>query len=55
MDKSKSALPWQDYALVEQAKVDRNRIAHDGVLFSKADCLKYVGAVEAELKAWGIV
>ena len=33
----------------------RNKVAHNGHLCSKAMCLRYVEAVEVELRAWGIL
>lgn len=55
MAASQSVLPWQDYDLVNGGKEARNNLAHDAVLTSKTDCLRFIDAVETELKAWGIV
>lgn len=53
--RSRSSLLWQDYGLVFKGKEERNRLAHGAKLARKADCLAYIDAIEAELKAWKIV
>jgi len=55
MAASKAALPWQNYALVDQGKTARNDLAHEAKLADKAQCLKFVDAIELELKAWGVI
>ena len=55
MAASQNALPWQDYDLVNDGRCARNDLAHQAKLSSKADCLRFIEAVESELKAWGIV
>ena len=55
MAASRSNLAWVDYALVDQARVARNRVAHHYEWPDRIDCWKYLDAIEAELKAWQIV
>ena len=55
MAASQNALPWQDYDLVNNGRDARNDLAHQAKLLSKADCLRFIDAVESELKAWSIV
>ena len=55
MAASRNHLPWDNYDLVDQGRNARNRLAHDTVLLSKCDCLKYVDAVESELHMWGVM
>ena len=55
MAASQNALPWQDYDLVDNGRDARNDLAHQAKLLSKADCLRFIDAIESELKAWGIV
>jgi hypothetical protein len=55
MRKSCKTLAWQDYLLVERGRFARNDLAHEAKLASKDDCLKYIAAVGAELKAWKII
>jgi hypothetical protein len=52
---SKTALPWQDYDLVETGKVARNKLAHEAAVLSRADCLRFIGAIERELIAWHLI
>ena len=55
MSSSQSALPWQNYALVDEARNRRNDIAHRREIFERGDCWKYVDAIEVELRKWRIV
>ena len=55
MGASQKLLPWQNYDLVDNGRVARNDLAHEAKLSSKADCLRFINAIEAELKAWGII
>jgi hypothetical protein len=55
MEASCASLPWQDYAIIDQAKDERNRLAHEGILLGKADCLRYIKAIEYELKSLSII
>jgi hypothetical protein len=55
MDASRGALPWQGYDLVWDGKEKRNDLAHEAKLLKKADCLRYVDAIEAELRAWNVI
>ncbi len=55
MTASQNVLPWQDYDLVNNGRVARNDLAHEAQLLSKVDCLRFIDAIESELKTWGIV
>jgi hypothetical protein len=55
MTASKGAVPWQNYALVEQGKTARNELAHQAKLLDKAQCLGFVDAIEVELRAWAVI
>jgi hypothetical protein len=55
MTAAKSALKWINFALVDDGRNKRNDLAHRATLLPKADCLRYVAAVGAELKNWGLV
>ena len=55
MKTSEKVLPWKDYALVDAARMARNRLAHLADLRPKDECLKHVAAIESELKAWKIL
>jgi hypothetical protein len=55
MAASKDKLQWTDYDLVAEGKCARNDLAHQAKLLSKADCFRFVDAIEGELKAWGVI
>lgn len=55
MGESKEALRWQDYALVERGRNKRNDLAHKATLVQRADCFKFIDAIEVELRAWGVL
>lgn len=55
MEASQGRLGWQDYDQMKEIKTKRNDLAHRGVVSPRADCWKYIKAIEAELKGWGIV
>jgi len=55
MAASRGSITWQDYACVECGKDKRNDIAHEGKLLDRENCLRFVQAIEAELKAWRIL
>jgi hypothetical protein len=51
---SKRGLSWKDYATVDAGRKRRNDVAHNGILHSKEVCVKYINAVEDELRNWGL-
>jgi hypothetical protein len=55
MAASRTVLPWINYPLVDQARDERNKIAHEQLWIEQADCYKYIDAIEAELISWNIV
>jgi len=55
MKVSKNTLPWQDYNIVDKGREARNNLAHGAILVEKNDCLKYINAIEVELKAWEVI
>jgi hypothetical protein len=55
MTVSLSVLAWLDYALVDKGREARNALAHEAVLLSKPDCIRYVDAIGAELDGWGML
>lgn len=55
MAASQKALPWQDYSIVNKGREARNYLAHEAKLLSKADCLRYIDAIESEIQAWNVV
>jgi hypothetical protein len=55
MAASTSALPWRDYDLVALGVAKRNDVAHKAKVLKRADCLRFMNAVEAELAAWRVL
>jgi hypothetical protein len=55
MESAKHAIKWLNYALVNQGRDARNGLAHRNTLVAKNDCLRYIEAVGAELKGWGLI
>ena len=55
MVSAKDVLPWIDYALIDTGRRARNDLAHKSQLVGKQDCITYVEAIGAQLRAWNIV
>jgi hypothetical protein len=55
MHASRSGLPWQNFALVDRGRERRNDFAHERMTVPVEECVKYVDAIDKELRAWGIV
>jgi hypothetical protein len=55
MEASINILPWKNYGLVDDGRDKRNDLAHKAIVISKAECLKFIDAIENELKEWGIL
>lgn len=55
MHKSKSHIHWTDYSLVDDARKDRNRVAHDQLILKRGIVWEYVHAIETELVSWQIL
>lgn len=55
METSKNHLTWQNYAVVDAGRIARNDLAHKAKLLGQAECFAYIDAIEAELKAWGVL
>ncbi|MBM2831858.1 MAG: hypothetical protein HW414_910 [Dehalococcoidia bacterium] len=55
MQASKNTLPWVDFALVDEGRGRRNKVAHKDLLIPRAETWKYIDAIEKELVKWGII
>lgn len=55
MGVAKNVIPWVDFDTVDAGRDARNHLAHKGILCSRQDCLKYIKALDAELKNWGLI
>jgi hypothetical protein len=52
MEVAKTVLTWIDFALVDDGREKRNDLAHEAKLLPRKDCIHYIEAIGAELKAW---
>ena len=55
MEASRNIIPWKNYNLVNSGREARNDLAHKAITLNKTDCLKYIAAIETELKNWEII
>jgi hypothetical protein len=55
MKASQTKLPWQNYSLIQLGRCVRNKVAHEAVLADGAQCFRFIDAIEAELRVWGIL
>ncbi|MCC8940843.1 hypothetical protein H8A99_31490 [Bradyrhizobium sp. Arg68] len=55
MVSARGAIPWLDYDLIDAGREARNRLAHESQLVSKQDCIEYIEAIGAQLRAWNII
>ena len=55
MKASKDVLPWCDYALVDQGREQRNRIAHRREFLARAEVWRYIDGIECELIGWRVL
>ena len=55
MNSSQTALPWVDFALVAEGRDERHKAAHGLKIIPRADCWRYINAIERELVAWGVL
>ncbi len=55
MYESKKNLTWINFSLVDQARNDRNELAHDQKIFNRGKCWNYIDAIETELISWKIL
>lgn len=55
MNNSRSILRWKDFAAVDGARVQRNRVAHDRHFLEPKACAEILDVIEVELIGWGIL
>ena len=55
MERSKTPLPWVNFAEVDAGRDCRNKLAHHMQVPSRADSWKYIDAIENELVGWGVL
>ena len=55
MHSSKNSVTWRDFSLVDNAREDRNKVAHLQEILEMADCWKYIDGIEDELVSWKVI
>ena len=55
LESAKTAISWLNFAIVKDGQHARIGVAHRNAMATKADCLKYIAAVGAELTGWGVL
>lgn len=55
MYSSKKGLTWVDFKVADKARNERNKVAHQQETLERADCWKFIDAIEKELISWTIV
>ncbi len=53
--KAETHLYWNDYKLIEELVDKRNGIAHYGKIIPRADCWRYIDAIENQLRSWKVI
>lgn len=48
-------LPWSSYATIDEGRNRRNSLAHDAVFSQESECLRFIEAIDHQLRSWGIV
>jgi hypothetical protein len=52
---SQTSLPWVAFDSVSEGRDERQKAAHGVKIVARADCWKYIDAIEQELVAWGVL
>lgn len=55
MHSSKSNLSWLDFDLIDKARDERNKVAHDQKILDRSECWIYIDGIESELVSWNVV
>ena len=55
LDASEHSLPWENFSLIKEGTGRRNDVAHRGDVLPRADCWRYVDAVQNQLTKWQIL
>jgi len=48
-------LTWNNYAAIEELVEKRNHLAHESMVLDRADCWRYIGVIEFQLRAWSVI
>ena len=49
---SRTSLPWIDFDLMSEGRDERHRAAHGLKIVPRAECWRYIDAIERELVSW---
>lgn len=55
MDGSRPQLPWVDFGAMDEVRLRRNRVAHEGHLLQSGQCENDLALIARELIAWGVL
>ncbi len=55
MYSSKPNISWQDFTLIDEAREERNKVAHDQEILERGECWKFIDGIENELVSWKVV
>ncbi|WP_096896065.1 hypothetical protein [Candidatus Scalindua japonica] len=55
MHSSQIHIPWRNFDLVDKAREDRNRVAHDQEILERGECWNIIDGIENELVSWNVV
>lgn len=50
-----TVLTWSEYAQIDEGMHRRNDLAHRAELLPKAECLRFIKAIDRQLSSWGMV
>jgi hypothetical protein len=55
LDESEGHLEWHDLPTIRRGKAERDAVAHGLKTLPRAESWRYIRAVEAELRQWGLL
>ncbi|MDH3689459.1 MAG: hypothetical protein OEU36_08265 [Gammaproteobacteria bacterium] len=55
MYSSKTNIPWQDFDLIDKAREERNKVAHDQEILERGECWRFIDGIENELLSWKVI
>lgn len=55
MEASRPNLLWKAFDIVNGGRIARNKLAHEAVLLTKDECIRFVDAIRLELVGWSIL
>jgi len=55
MEASRPHIPWRNFDTINKGRLARNELAHEAVLLSKEECIRFIEAIRLELVGWSIL